>query len=487
MQDIKCNVLIVGFGPTGAVLANLLSKYNLSINVIEKENQVYNLPRAVHFDDEIMRIFKTIGVFEKLIKKTIINKGTRFVDEKDNLILDWPRPRQITINGFYPSYRFHQPDLEKILRKNLELNDNIKIHYNAELVELKNKGMFVEAKFVNKITNSYQTIHADYVVGCDGANSFVKKIIGSETIDFGFEEKWAVLDLILHKKNKKLPDRTIQYCSKNIPVTYCRNVGRRRRWEISLNKSFTEMDLLNEKKIWKFLSKWIVKEEAVIERKTIYTFKSEIAKKWRKDRIFIAGDAAHLSPPFMGQGMCSGLRDVSNLFWKIAYCCSFGHKEKLLESYESERLENVKEYIITTINMGKLLNSIGDTHVSDTVKDGQDGSKIMTSIKPSLGPGLGSKTDDLRGQIFPYISLNKKIIENFDDQFDKELVLLSRQKLTSYNIKHINVNKYEELLTIFNNLNIKALILRPDRFIFSSLKNNSDIDEFINKAMLQIS
>ena len=485
MQNKNINVLIVGFGPTGAVLANLLSKYDLSIQVLEKESQIYNLPRAVHFDDEIMRIFKSIGIFDKLIKKTIINKGTKFVDEDDNLILDWPRPRQITDNGFYPSYRFHQPDLEKILRKNLASNDNIKICYNAELKELKNNGKFVKAKYINKVSNTSHIINADYVVGCDGANSFVKKFIGPETIDYGFEEKWAVLDLILKKLNKNLPDRTIQYCSQNTPATYCRNVGRRRRWEISLNKNFTEKDIFDENKIWKFLSKWITQDAAVIERKTIYTFKSLIAKKWQEGRVFIAGDAAHLSPPFMGQGMCSGLRDVSNLFWKLAYCCHFGHKEKLLASYESERLKNVKEYIITTINMGKLLNSIGDTNVSKTVKEAQDGSKVMTSIKPPLGPGLGSKSDKLRGHIFPFVNLNKSNIKYFDEQFDKELVLLSTQEFNHPNIKHINVYKYKELLKIFNNLNIKALILRPDRFILSSLQKNSDINKFVTKSMLQ--
>ena len=188
------------------------------------------------------------------------------------------------------------------------------------------------------------------------------------------------------------------------------------------------------------MSKWITQDAAVIERKTIYTFKSLIAKKWQEGRVFIAGDAAHLSPPFMGQGMCSGLRDVSNLFWKLAYCCHFGHKEKLLASYESERLKNVKEYIITTINMGKLLNSIGDTNVSKTVKEAQDGSKVMTSIKPSLGPGLGSKSDKLRGHIFPFVNLNKSNIKYFDEQFDKELVLLSTQEFNHPNIKHINLS-----------------------------------------------
>ena len=487
MQNKNCNVLIVGFGPTGAVLANLLSKYDLSIHVLEKESKVYNLPRAVHFDDEIMRIFKTIGVSEKLVKKTIINKGTKFVDESDNLILDWPRPRQITDNGFYPSYRFHQPDLEKILRKKLASNDNLKINYNAELIELKNKGEIVKAKYINKEKNTFHTLYADYVVGCDGANSFVKQIIGPETIDFGFEEKWAVLDLILKKNNKKLPDRTIQYCSQNSPSTYCRNVGRRRRWEISLNKNFNEKDILDENKIWNFLSKWISQNDAIIERKTIYTFKSLLAKKWRKGRIFIAGDAAHLSPPFMGQGMCSGLRDVSNLFWKLAHCCYFGHKEKLLASYESERLLNAKEYIITTIKMGKLLNSIGDSNVSNTVKEDQNGLKVMTSIKPPLGPGLGNDRDKLRGHVFPFINISKSSIRYFDELFDKEIVLLSKREFNHSKIKHINVNKFRELLKIFNKLNIKALILRPDRFILSSLNKDSDINEFVNKSMLKMS
>ena len=137
--------------------------------------------------------------------------------------------------------------------------------------------------------------------------------------------------------------------------------------------------------------------------------------------------------------------------------------------------------------MGKLLNSIGDTNVSKTVKEDQDGSKVMTSIKPPLGPGLGSKSDKLRGHIFPFINLNKSNIKYFDEQFDKELVLLSTQEFNHPNIKHINVNKYKELIKIFNNLNIKALILRPDRFILSSLQKNSDINKFVNKSMLQFS
>jgi len=485
MIHSNCNVLIIGFGPTGAVLANLLSKYNLSVHVVEKENKIYNLPRAVHFDDEIMRIFKSIGVYKKLIKKTIINKGTKFIDDDNKLILDWPRPKVITDNGFYPSYRFHQPDLEKILRKNISSKKNIKIEYNVELVKIENHTNFVKADYFDNGKKIYKSICADYLVGCDGANSFVKNVIGTEIIDFGFEEEWAVIDLILKKKNINLPDRTIQYCSKKAPATYCRNVGRRRRWEISLSKSKNYKNFLDEKNIWKFLSKWITPNEAKLERKTIYTFKSLIAKKWRKGRIFIAGDAAHLSPPFMGQGMCAGIRDVSNLFWKIAYCCTFGHKEKLLQSYETERFENVKEYIITTIHMGKLLNSIGDLNVSNTVKEKQDGSGTMTSIKPPLGPGLGSRKDKLRGKIFPYIFFKNKKFNAFDEYYDKELILLSKKELKNKKIKNINISQFDEVLKFFDKLNIEALIVRPDRYILGSLDKKSDMNLFINKSILE--
>ncbi len=486
MTKKRCNVLIIGFGPTGSVLANLLSKYDISVNVLEKERELYNLPRAVHFDDEVMRIFHNIGIFEKLIKKTIINKGTKFVDDKDNLILDWPRPKQITENGFYPSYRFHQPDLEKILRKNLTFNSNIKIEYDVELVKIFNQKKSVKAQYVDKKTKTLKTIYSDYLVGCDGANSFVRNFVTSEVIDFGFEEKWAVIDLILKKNIKNLPDRTIQYCSKITPATYCRNVGKRRRWEISLKKNLKDEEILKENNVWNFLSKWISRNDADIERKTIYTFKSLIAKKWRKGRVFIAGDAAHQSPPFMGQGMCAGIRDVSNLFWKIAYSCNFGHRQALLDTYETERFENVKQYIKTTINMGKLLNSLGNSNVSDTVKEKEDGSKIMTSIKPPLGPGLGCTKDNLRGEIFPYLKLSKCKKSSFDELYDKEIVLLSKKNFNNKKIRNINIANYLEVTNLFDQLNIEALVVRPDRYILSSLKKGNDLSHFVNETISKI-
>ena len=132
MNNLDYDVIIVGLGPSGGTLANLLAMNNVSVLILEKEANMYNLPRAVHFDDEIMRVFQTIGITKSLSKKLIINKGTKFIDDNGELLLDWPRPKKITENGWYPSYRFHQPDLERSLRYNLKKQDKTKKYMSSK-------------------------------------------------------------------------------------------------------------------------------------------------------------------------------------------------------------------------------------------------------------------------------------------------------------------------------------------------------------------
>ena len=229
------DVIIIGFGPTGGTLASLLAKSNLSILMLEKEKNLYPLPRAVHFDDEVMRVFETIGIKEKFKNYTIINKGTKFVDNKGNVLLDWPRPKEITENGCYPSYRFHQPDFERVIRNNLKSYKKFKSIQNANVKKIINSKDFVKVVFQDTETLKINIFKSKYLVGCDGANSITRKSIKSKFNNLGFTQKWAVIDLILNKK-KNLPDRTIQYSNPKRPATYCRNVGKRRRWEFALKK-----------------------------------------------------------------------------------------------------------------------------------------------------------------------------------------------------------------------------------------------------------
>ena len=476
------DVTIVGLGPAGGTLANLLAMHGFSILILDREKSFYPLPRAVHFDDEIMRVFQTIGITKEFLKYTIINKGTKFVNSKEKVILDWPRPKKITDNGWYPSYRFHQPDLEKQLRKKLKNYEKVLIEQNSEVRKITNSKNHVDITYTNKINHKEYNIRSKYLVGCDGANSTTRDQMKTKMDNLGFTQKWAVVDLILKKKKNNLPDRTIQYSNPKQPATYCRNVGKRRRWEFAIKKNQSDKKVLSENYIWNFLKPWLNKSEAIIERKTIYQFESSIARKWRKGRIFIAGDAAHLMPPFMGQGMCAGIRDASNLAWKIATCLRVKHNDTFLNTYQSERSLNVREYIETTMRMGEFVNAVESIQITDNISSDNKGIKSMQSIKPKIGKGLGHLKDKNRGKIFPQFKLNKNI--SLDDNFSKKgILILSSDIKTKVSKKYplVNSKKFKKLSVYLKNINSKAIIVRPDRFILGSANSNHEINLLLKK------
>ena len=473
------DVVIVGLGPTGGTLANLLALNGFSILILEREKNLYALPRAVHFDDEIMRVFQTIGITKKFLKDTIINKGTKFVNSAGKTILDWPRPRSITENGWYPSYRFHQPDLERNLRSNLRKFKKVCVRQNSEMLKIQNTQDGVNLVFKNTINNKLYNISSKYVVGCDGASSVTRNQMGTSLKNLGFTQKWVVVDLILKKKKNKLPDRTIQYSNPKRPATYCRNVGRRRRWEFAIHDHEDEKQILTDKYIWNFLKPWLSPKEATLERKAIYTFQSAIAKKWRKGRIFIAGDAAHLMPPFMGQGMCAGIRDVSNLAWKISLCIKNKHNENFLNTYQKERFSNAKEYIETTMRMGEFVNAVGSDKITGNVSSEPDGTRRMQSIKPKLGFGLGRKGDKNRGKIFPQLKMrNGKVL---DEKFSTSPVILlsskHAKKRPTTKILTITESDVVGLSSLLKRYNANGVIVRPDRFILKTCKTIKDFSQ----------
>ena len=476
------DVTIVGLGPAGGTLANLLAMHGFSILILDREKSFYPLPRAVHFDDEIMRVFQTIGITKDFLKHTIINKGTKFVNSKDKVILDWPRPKKITDNGWYPSYRFHQPDLEKKLRKKLKNYKKVSIEQNSEVKKIINSKNQVDIIYANISSHKEYIVRSKYLVGCDGANSTTRKQMKTTMDNLGFTQKWAVVDLILKKKKNNLPDRTIQYSNPKQPATYCRNVGKRRRWEFAIKKNHSDKKVLSESYIWNFLKPWLKKSEAIIERKTIYTFESAIARKWRKGRVFIAGDAAHLMPPFMGQGMCAGIRDASNLAWKIANCLRNKFNETLLNTYQSERSLNVKEYIETTMRMGEFVNAVESIQITDNIKSDNKGIKSMLSIKPKLGKGLGNLKDKNRGKTFPQFKIKNN--KTLDNNFSKKGMIVLSSDVNLKTLKYYSILKAKNFSNVsryLKNIKSKAILVRPDRFILASARSNKEVNLLLKK------
>jgi 3-(3-hydroxy-phenyl)propionate hydroxylase len=353
------DVAIVGYGPAGALLARLLGQRGLHVGVFERELAAYPLPRAVHFDGEVMRIFQTAGVDDAVAAVTrASNKGMHFVNAEGRTLMirkgmEGPGPQ-----GWHHNNYFHQPDLERVLRGAAESCASVEVRQHAEVIALEDRGDHVWFRLANARPGEPDEFTARYLVGCDGARSFVRGVIGSSYDDLGLRQPWLVTDVIM-RRDTGLPDYTIQHCDPARPTTACCVTGMRRRWEMMLKQGDDPAEVVKPENAWKFLSRWVSPEDAEIERTAVYTFQSVVAKGWRKGRLLIAGDAAHQTPPFIGQGMCAGMRDCANLAWKLERVLRGTSNDSLLDTYETERWPNVHAFIELAVRVGAVIQAEG--------------------------------------------------------------------------------------------------------------------------------
>lgn len=307
-QTHETEVAIIGCGPVGAMLANLLGLQGITTLVLEREAAIYNLPRAVHFDDEIMRLFQTVDLDDAMQPLVHVSPGMKFMDDAGRLLLDWPRPQERGPQAWHASYRFHQPDLERVLRDGLVRFPSVSVRLRTEVFALKQEQHAVAVRYEDLATGALALCRARYVVGCDGARSLVRRLMGAPMEDLGFHERWLVVDAILKRPRPDLGDYSVQHCSKQRPATYVRGTGDRRRWEIAVLPGEDGAAITQPANVFELLKSWVGPEDVDLERTALYTFHSAIAPRWRSGRLLIAGDSAHLTPPFLGQGMCAGMR-----------------------------------------------------------------------------------------------------------------------------------------------------------------------------------
>ena len=474
------DVIIVGLGPTGATLANLLAECGVSVIAVDREAGIYDLPRAVHFDGETMRVFQAAGISESLSREVIVNPGMRFVDPDGELLLDWPRPKEVGPQGWHASYRFHQPDLERLLREKLARRPNVSAltEMVATSVDARKREVIVTCR--NLRNGRAHSLSSSYVVGCDGARSLVRGVIGSEMSDLGFKERWLVVDVLLKGDRQDLGDHSIQYCSPDRPMTYCRSPKNRRRWEIALRDDEADEQITRDERVWSFLAPWIEPGEAELERRAVYTFRSEIAKIWRKGRLMIAGDAAHLTPPFMGQGMCTGIRDASNLAWKLALCVKGDAGCGILDSYQEERAPNARSFIETAMRLGGLINTLDKESALSLGSRDETGVASMESVFPPLGPsdvgGLISMGTPHKGRLFPQPAFEDGRL--LDDVVGFNPALIVRGELSrnvAANVPVVECWDGSALAAALADLGTIAVLVRPDRYIAASARTEAEV------------
>ena len=475
---------IIGYGPVGAALANLLGAQGIRTLVLEREAAAYHLPRAVHFDNEVMRIFQSMGLAEAILPITHVSPGMHFVDAAGRLLLDWSRPAGIGPQGWNTSYRFHQPELEAVLRQGVTRWPSVTLRNRAEVLALDPGPDAVTLRFENIADGRPEEARARYVIGCDGARSLVRRWIGEAMDDLGFHERWLVVDARLTRPRPDLGDHSVQHCDPGRPATYVRGTGDRRRWEIALREDDDLAALARPEAAWPLLSRWITLEDAVLERSAIYTFHSTVARRWRKGRLLIAGDAAHQTPPFLGQGMCAGIRDAANLAWKLARVLHGDAPDALLDSYGTERGPHAEGYIREAVRLGGLINATAmDSVLTADVLRGGVAAKLVP-VRPALGLGLSAGWAHHAGVLPPQPRLSNGLW--LDDHVGLRFAAVMRPAFAA-GLPHALLDRLAArgavlvaddapgVTAMLDGLEAQAVLLRPDRHVLGAARNPDDM------------
>lgn len=357
-------VVIVGAGPTGITAATKLAQYGVDCLVLDRWQDVYVQPRAVHLDDEIYRLIAGLGCGDEFAAISRPARGLQLRDRNFRVLAQFKRECAESSNGYPQANMFDQPEFEALLRTNLKLHPHAVVRGNAEVTEAVQIGSDrVQVTFTDRVSGTEHRVEAEYLLGCDGANSVVRSAIGACMEDLKFQQRWLVVDVATTRELNQW-DGVHQVCDPHRAATYMRIGETRYRWEFRLLPDETSDDYQAMAALYPLLRPWVegvAPDDLQLIRVAEYTFRAQVANHWRRDNMFILGDAAHLTPPFIGQGLCAGLRDAMNLAWKLAGVVNGWLPQSVLDSYEQERIPHARYMIRFALAVGTAMTAGGET------------------------------------------------------------------------------------------------------------------------------
>ena len=347
------DVAVIGYGPTGATAANLLGRLGLKVVVIERDPDVYNRARAISTDEEVMRIWQSIGLSERLQADMLPDRPLMFVDAKGEPFIEMKiEPRGC---GHPPQQFLYQPAVDLVLREGVARYGNVEVLVEHECLRTQTKGDEVELLLADLATDTFKRVSASYVIAADGGSSPTRGQLGVGYSGRTYAERWVVIDTKVRMAWDG-HDHLRFHCTPVRPTVDCPTPLGHHRWEYPARAAEDEKVLLREDEIWKVLgAQGITDEHVEILRAVIYSHHVRIAERWRVGRVFLAGDAAHAMPPWIGQGMSAGVRDAANLCWKLAAVIGGNAPDSLLDSYEAERKPHVTEVTRRAVKVGRII------------------------------------------------------------------------------------------------------------------------------------
>ena len=498
MTQTQFPVVIVGAGPTGAGAAILLAQRGVECLLLDRWREVYPLPRAVHFDDEVFRIFAQMGVAEQVRAISRPLPGMQLVDARHRVLAEYTRDPSGQVHGYPAANMFHQPELEQVLRDRLTELPQVHFRGNVEVIAVEpgpHGEEPVRVRYRDLGSGAETEVEAAAVLGCDGANSITRTAVGGTMEDLGFSQKWLVVDV--HSTERlDAYDGVQQVCDHDRAATFMRVTDGYYRWEFRLRAGETPDDL-DERRVLELIGPWlggVDPEKLTILRRAWYTFRGAVADRWQLGRVFLLGDAAHLTPPFIGQGLCAGIRDAANLAWKLALVLDGRADDRLLATYEAERRPYARRVVQMAIAVGWLMTGGGPRTAPIrraalrlvTRLPGVE-EKAMTAAWPAFRSGpLTADADRLAGRLCPQpriptqrgpVLLDEALGDGFavvtratqpTEAFDPP----TRAFFTTLGTKilplEVEATTPGALTTLLDDAGADALLLRPDHVVVAS-------------------
>lgn len=481
MDGFDCDVLIVGLGPVGAALAGLLCDAGLTVIAVERERTVYPLPRAAHFDHEIMRLFQRLRIADEVLMHARPAPGYEFRTADGGLLVSVRGRAQASPSGWASGYMFNQPGLEHALRSKLARSSRAEILLGERFERLAQDGAGVDAVVAGPAGE--RRYRCRYLIGCDGARSAVREAIGSGLSSYDFDEPWLVVDAVV-KESHRLPAVNLQICDPARPTTCVLMGPGRHRWEFMMLPGETAEEVLREDFIHGLLARWDVGGAIAIDRKAVYRFHGLVAERWRSGRVLLAGDSAHQTPPFAGQGMCAGLRDAANLSWKLKAVVRDGAGEALLDTYQAEREPNVRAYIELAIAMGRIVCTLDPAAAADrdrrmlaALAEGRPA--LPPATPPPMAAGVVMAETPAAGTLFPqpWSGAGADTLRLDDVLGDGAWLITAAQPaadevmaaVRTGSLADPDLRPFREALSAWlDERGVSAVLVRPDRHVFGT-------------------
>jgi len=499
------DVAIVGYGPVGAALALQLAHAGLRVVVLERSREPVELPRAVALDGEAMRGFQRIGLGETvnaILQPPRERDEVWFTNSRRERLFGTEIPK-VGLYGWRDVAYFDQPELEALLREHVERDPRIDVRLGQEVRSLDQDDEGVTLETIDASTRTPSAVRARLAVGCDGASSTLRGALGIGWESLGYDQDWLVVDIV-ERPGADLPEvGLMQVCDPTRLTTYVRVKDPNRRWEFQLLPGETREAMLEPARIEALLDPWLPREHYTIRRAAVYQFHAATAKRWQSGRVLLAGDAAHQTPPFLGQGLNAGLRDALNLGWKIPLVLGGVCDDSLLASYEEERDAHARDLVEWAVAIGKLMETLAareagrpDPHPADhsagygqgrqapPLRDGVLVTEQIAAGRPVGSILLQPRLREAGGEPFP---LDERLGSGFAvvgrTRADLEMDAHARGVLERLGGRAVDLDGLERVEggadTVFEAH--PAVVVRPDRYLFGVVDEAWPLDRLMRR------